>query len=162
MCGCGRTKKEDIFEPKAKPETPSENLKSLDENEEDCTSSTFSLNNETPENDPMCSKMVSPCPKICDSLAIVKDSEDPYQDFRQSMLQMIFEREIYSKNDLQELLNCFLELNSPRHHQIIVKAFVEIWNSVHSKTRAADAASSAEEIKSSPIVLPEESHSRDT
>lgn len=159
VCGCGRTKPEDIFEPKPKPETPLENLKSVDEDEEDGTSTTFSLDNETLVNGPKCSKMVSPCAKICDSLAIVKDSEDPYQDFHQSMLQMILEREIYSRDDLQELLNCFLELNSPHHHQIIVKAFVEIWN---LKTRAADGGSSTEEIKTSPIVLPEESQSRDT
>lgn len=159
VCGCGRTKPEDIFEPKPKPETPLENLKSVDEDEEDGTSTTFSLDNETLVNGPKCSKMLSPCPKICDSLAIVKDSEDPYQDFHQSMLQMILEREIYSRDDLQELLNCFLELNSPHHHQIIVKAFVEIWN---LKTRAADGGSSTEEIKTSPIVLPEESQSRDT
>ncbi|KAL6537881.1 hypothetical protein OROHE_012168 [Orobanche hederae] len=68
------------------------------------------------------------CPKIHDCLAVVKDSDDPYRDFRQSMLQMIFEKEIYSRNDLQQLLDCFLQLNSPRHHEIIFRAFMEIWN----------------------------------
>ncbi|KAL2485569.1 Transcription repressor [Abeliophyllum distichum] len=64
------------------------------------------------------SKMVSLCPKIYDSLAIVKDSEDPYEDFGRSMLEMILEREIYFADDLQELLTCFLQLNSSHHHPV--------------------------------------------
>ncbi|XVF07572.1 hypothetical protein REPUB_Repub06bG0151000 [Reevesia pubescens] len=67
-----------------------------------------------------------------ESLAVEKDSDDPYLDFRHSMLQMILEKEIYSKDDLKELLNCFLQLNSPHHHGIIVRAFTEIWNGVFS------------------------------
>ncbi|KAK9062431.1 hypothetical protein SSX86_019617 [Deinandra increscens subsp. villosa] len=60
-------------------------------------------------------------------LAVEKDSSDPYVDFRDSMVQMIMEREIYGKDDLQELLNCFLQLNSPYYHAIILGAFTEIW-----------------------------------
>ncbi|XP_012485757.2 transcription repressor OFP6 [Gossypium raimondii] len=67
-----------------------------------------------------------------ESLAVEKDSDDPYLDFRHSMLQMILEKEIYSKDDLRELLNCFLQLNSPYYHGIIVRAFTEIWNGVFS------------------------------
>ncbi|EEF32214.1 transcription repressor OFP6 [Ricinus communis] len=67
-----------------------------------------------------------------ESVAVEKDSDDPYLDFRHSMLQMILEKEIYSKDDLKELLNCFLQLNSPYHHGIIVRAFTEIWNGVYS------------------------------
>ncbi|KAM3303181.1 transcription repressor OFP6 [Capsicum chacoense] len=66
--------------------------------------------------------------KIVGSVAIVKDSNDPYEDFRRSMIQMIMEKEIYKYDDLNELLNCFLELNSPSHHDVIVKAFMEIWD----------------------------------
>ncbi|KAK3226965.1 hypothetical protein Dsin_006827 [Dipteronia sinensis] len=66
------------------------------------------------------------------SLAVEKDSDDPYLDFRHSMLQMILEKEIYNKEDLKELLNCFLQLNSPYHHEIIVRAFTEIWNGLFS------------------------------
>ncbi|KAK8972493.1 hypothetical protein V6N11_018854 [Hibiscus sabdariffa] len=75
------------------------------------------------------------------SLAVEKDSEDPYLDFRQSMLQMILEKEIYSKDDLKELLNCFLQLNSPYHHGVIVRAFTEIWNGVFSIRPGAGAGS---------------------
>lgn len=68
--------------------------------------------------------------KIGQTLAIVKESNDPYFDFKQSMLQMIYEKEIFSSDDLKELLDCFLKLNSSCHHAIIVKAFNEIWNDV--------------------------------
>ncbi|KAI3688045.1 hypothetical protein L1987_81751 [Smallanthus sonchifolius] len=66
------------------------------------------------------------------SLAVEKDSDDPYVDFRDSMLQMIMEKEIYGRDDLRELLNCFLQLNSPYYHGIIIRAFTEIWNNVLS------------------------------
>ncbi|KAJ9184551.1 hypothetical protein P3X46_004265 [Hevea brasiliensis] len=72
-----------------------------------------------------------------ESLAVEKDSDDPYLDFRQSMLQMILEKEIYSKDDLRELLNCFLQLNSPYHHGIIVRAFTDIWDGVYSARSSA-------------------------
>ncbi|XP_057427120.1 transcription repressor OFP6-like [Lotus japonicus] len=65
-------------------------------------------------------------------VAVEKDSDDPYLDFRRSMLQMILENEIYSKDGLRELLNCFLQLNSPQHHGVIVRAFTDIWNGVFS------------------------------
>ncbi|KAF3442718.1 hypothetical protein FNV43_RR16635 [Rhamnella rubrinervis] len=70
--------------------------------------------------------------ELAESVAVEKDSDDPYLDFRHSMLQMILENEIYSKDDLRQLLNCFLQLNSPCHHGIIVRAFTEIWNGVFS------------------------------
>lgn len=74
------------------------------------------------------------------SVAVEKDSDDPYLDFRQSMLQMILEKEIYSKDDLKELLNCFLQLNSPYYHGIIVRAFTEIWNGVYSNRSGSPAS----------------------
>lgn len=64
------------------------------------------------------------------SLAVEKESRDPYVDFRESMLQMIMEKEIYDKDDLRDLLNCFLQLNSPYYHVFIVNAFAEIWNNI--------------------------------
>ncbi|KAF5744903.1 putative Ovate family protein 6 [Tripterygium wilfordii] len=152
-CGCGRPKPADVYEPITIPKT-SKNPKimnqcssssnggiSIDE-KENYTSTTISFNvdntstrNSEYEIDPRPSKnMPSPCPKITDSIAVEKDSSNPYQDFRHSMLQMIFEKEIYCKDDLQELLKCFLELNSPCFHDVIVKAFKEIWNDIVSKS----------------------------
>ncbi|KAE8692522.1 Alpha/beta-Hydrolases superfamily protein isoform 1 [Hibiscus syriacus] len=73
-------------------------------------------------------------------MAVDKDSDDPYLDFRHSMLQMILEKEIYSKDDLRELLNCFLQLNSPYYHGVIIRAFTEIWNGVFSVNHSGAAA----------------------
>lgn len=70
------------------------------------------------------------------SVAVEKVSDDPYLDFRHSMLQMILEKEMYSRDELKELLSCFLQLNSPYYHGIIVRAFTEIWNGVHSASAA--------------------------
>ncbi|KAF8039610.1 hypothetical protein BT93_B1971 [Corymbia citriodora subsp. variegata] len=105
-------------------------------------SARFSLHAATPprlfpgadhQEDKLAVYVVSPCRKITNSMAMAKESEDPYEDFKQSMLQMVFEKEIHSKSDLRELLNCFLQLNSPAHHDIISRAFAEIWNDVLSK-----------------------------
>uniref|UniRef100_A0A2N9INS7 Transcription repressor n=1 Tax=Fagus sylvatica TaxID=28930 RepID=A0A2N9INS7_FAGSY len=146
-CGCSRTKPSDVFEPTPKPKNENPKPKivinentirpcissssSYDRNgglsldEEDLTSTTIS----EAETDPNTSQIPS---KIFSSIAVEKDSDDPYQDFRHSMLQMIIKKEIYSKDDLQELLNCFLQLNSPCHHDVIIKAFKEIWDEVVS------------------------------
>ncbi|PSS15881.1 Transcription repressor like [Actinidia chinensis var. chinensis] len=70
-----------------------------------------------------------------ESVAVEKDSDDPYLDFRRSMLHMILENEMYSKDDLRELLNCFLQLNSPDYHGVIVRAFTDIWNGIFSVPR---------------------------
>ncbi|MQM08102.1 hypothetical protein Taro_040953 [Colocasia esculenta] len=78
--------------------------------------------------------------RVGESVAVVKESDDPYVDFRESMLQMILEKEIYAWDDLRELLDRFLALNSPYHHDVIVRAFAEIWNGVFSS--AAPSSSS--------------------
>ncbi|KAK4380370.1 hypothetical protein RND71_002232 [Anisodus tanguticus] len=109
------------------------------------TSTTFSINTESlsppsSNQNEQCTNLlrseansefrVDSCTKISSStLAAVINSDDPFQDFKKSMLQMIFEKEIYSPEDLEELLNCFLHLNSPSHHYIIIQAFMEILNS---------------------------------
>ncbi|KAG7028136.1 Transcription repressor OFP6, partial [Cucurbita argyrosperma subsp. argyrosperma] len=74
------------------------------------------------------------------SVAVEKDSNDPYVDFRQSMLQMILENEIYTQEGLRELLSCFLHLNSPCNHGIIIRAFAEIWDGVSCGRSTADMA----------------------
>ena len=74
-------------------------------------------------------------PKLMNSIAIEKESEDPYKDFRHSMLQMIFEEEIFSETDLQDLLECFLQLNPPCHHEIIVRAFTRICEEAFAKKK---------------------------
>ncbi|PKU79306.1 transcription repressor OFP8 [Dendrobium catenatum] len=70
------------------------------------------------------------------SVAVVKESWNPYLDFRASMMVMIVENEIYAWDNLCDLLNQFLSLNSPDQHRHILRAFAEIWNEVFSPSAA--------------------------
>lgn len=65
--------------------------------------------------------------KVKESFAVVKKSKDPYEDFKKSMVEMIREMEMSETEDLEQLLQCFLALNSPSYHAVIVRAFMEIW-----------------------------------
>ncbi|KAE9597597.1 hypothetical protein Lal_00008553 [Lupinus albus] len=70
--------------------------------------------------------------KVKDTFAVVKHSSNPYNDFRTSMMEMIVEKQIFSPRDLQNLLQCFLSLNSSHHHKTIVEVFTEIWEALFS------------------------------
>ncbi|KAG6541814.1 hypothetical protein Mapa_016830 [Marchantia paleacea] len=65
-----------------------------------------------------------------DSVAVVKASYDPYQDFRESMVEMILENDIQTAEDLEQLLQCYLSLNSAEYHSIIVQVFSDIWRDI--------------------------------
>lgn len=140
-CGCSKTKASEVHEPtpkpKPKPKTshihPKANLSSMAssttsiEHEEEFTSTTISESDTFHDhNNNNNLNLVLKQSPLVDSVAIEKDSSNPYNDFRHSMLQMIFEKEIESEDDLQDLLQCFLHLNAPCHHHVIVKAFNEI------------------------------------
>ncbi|GMI92749.1 hypothetical protein HRI_002944200 [Hibiscus trionum] len=75
---------------------------------------------------------VLPPDEVKDSFAVVKSSSDPYNDFRTSMVEMIVERQLFAAEDLEQLLQCFLSLNSHHHHNIIVEVFTEIWETLFS------------------------------
>ncbi|KAE8675919.1 Transcription repressor OFP8 [Hibiscus syriacus] len=68
--------------------------------------------------------------KVKDNFAIVKSSSDPFNDFRTSMVEMIVERQLFTAKDLEQLLQCFLSLNSHHHHHIIVEVFTDIWETL--------------------------------
>ncbi|CAF1774452.1 unnamed protein product [Brassica oleracea] len=68
----------------------------------------------------------SPCPKIDKSVAMAKESINTFQDYKNSMNQMIDERDIETQDDLKELLRCFLDINPPPHHNLIARAFVDV------------------------------------
>nr|GMD70921.1 transcription repressor OFP6-like [Ipomoea batatas] len=65
---------------------------------------------------------------------------------------MILEKNIYSKDDLKELLNCFLQLNSPYYHSVIVRAFTEIWNGVFSVKPSVFNVTEKMDVKVSPNI----------
>ncbi|GAB4848868.1 hypothetical protein Ancab_003662 [Ancistrocladus abbreviatus] len=72
--------------------------------------------------------------KVRESFAVVKKTEDPYEDFRRSMMEMILEKEMFEERDLEQMLHCFLSLNSRHHHEVIVGAFSEIWEALFCKS----------------------------
>ncbi|KAL3753431.1 hypothetical protein ACJRO7_000776 [Eucalyptus globulus] len=65
--------------------------------------------------------------RIGNSFAVVKSSSNPARDFRESMVEMIVENNIKASKDLEELLTCYLSLNSDEYHQVIVDVFKQIW-----------------------------------
>ncbi|XP_044504826.1 transcription repressor OFP1 [Mangifera indica] len=64
---------------------------------------------------------------LSDSFAVVKSSFDPQRDFRESMVEMIVENNIRASKDLEDLLACYLSLNSDEYHELIIKVFKQIW-----------------------------------
>ncbi|CAI0423873.1 unnamed protein product [Linum tenue] len=60
-------------------------------------------------------------------LAVVKSSFDPQTDFRESMVEMIVENKLSASKDLEDLLACYLSLNSDEYHEVIIKVFKQIW-----------------------------------
>jgi uncharacterized protein (TIGR01568 family) len=64
---------------------------------------------------------------LSDSFAIVKSSMNPQRDFRESMVEMIVQNNIRTSKDLEDLLACYLSLNSDEYHEVIIKVFKQIW-----------------------------------
>ncbi|KAL7241878.1 hypothetical protein ACSBR1_014453 [Camellia fascicularis] len=90
-----------------------------DEEEEIVTLASFSLNRKK-----RMKKLLPSFPaegKVKDSFAVVKESVDPYEDFKASMMEMILAK---------QLLECFLSLNSRHHYRVIVDAFSNIWKTI--------------------------------
>ncbi|KAL2456289.1 Transcription repressor OFP7 [Forsythia ovata] len=88
-------------------------------------------------------KKLIPCSvdgKVKESFAIVKRSKDPYEDFKNSMMEMILEKQMFEEKDLEQLLQCFLSLNSSNYHGIIVQAFSEIWEAIFCAGSRASSA----------------------
>ncbi|XP_059641910.1 transcription repressor OFP1-like [Cornus florida] len=64
---------------------------------------------------------------LSETFAVVKSSSDPQRDFRDSMVEVILENNLRASKDLEELLACYLSLNSDVYHDLIVKVFKQIW-----------------------------------
>ncbi|WMV45320.1 hypothetical protein MTR67_038705 [Solanum verrucosum] len=67
------------------------------------------------------------------SYAVVKSSKDPHRDFKESMVEMIVKNNIKTSKDLEELLACYLSLNSDHYHNLIIKVFKQIWFDIQLK-----------------------------
>ncbi|KAE8715020.1 Detected protein of unknown function [Hibiscus syriacus] len=62
-----------------------------------------------------------------ENFAMVKCSFNPEKDFRDSMMEMIRENRISQPEELEELLACYLTLNSDAYHDLIIKVFQQVW-----------------------------------
>lgn len=72
---------------------------------------------------------------VSDSIALVKISHNPYEDFRESMYEMITEKDLEESLDMEELLYSYLSLNSPEHHQLIEEVFSDVWSAILLRLR---------------------------
>nr|CAD1824671.1 unnamed protein product [Ananas comosus var. bracteatus] len=103
-----------------------------------------------------CSSSSSSNSKAADTArAVTVDSTDPYTDFRDSMLEMIVEMGIYRSDELRRLLGRYLELNSPSHRRVIVRAFADAHRAAFGPrslgSPASDASMSATTVVSAPM-----------
>ena len=71
--------------------------------------------------------MVTAEEELRKGLAVVRRSRDPYGDFRESMVEMIVERQVFGAAELERLLRTYLSLNPTRLHPVILLAFSDIW-----------------------------------
>jgi uncharacterized protein (TIGR01568 family) len=76
---------------------------------------------------PRCNSRVKQRRWMSDSYLVVKHSRNPEKDFMESMVEMVVEKNIVSLKDLEELLACYLSLNSREYQDVIVKVFQKIW-----------------------------------
>ncbi|KAL6968306.1 hypothetical protein U1Q18_034110 [Sarracenia purpurea var. burkii] len=76
------------------------------------------------------------------SVAIPTYSQDPYNDFRRSMQEMVEARELVDVganwDHLHELLTCYLALNPKSTHKFIVRAFSDLLVSLMASPRRND------------------------
>lgn len=56
-------------------------------------------------------------------IAMDRDSYDPKDDFRQSMMEVIASNRIEGPKELRSLLNCYMSINSEECRPIILEAF---------------------------------------
>lgn len=76
--------------------------------------------------------------EVNENFVIVKISAYPYEDFKKSMIEMITENKMVEAEDLEQLLICFMSLNSRNHHAVILEAFTEILQELFSQQISQD------------------------
>ncbi|KAL5578744.1 hypothetical protein UlMin_011186 [Ulmus minor] len=55
-----------------------------------------------------------------------KNSDDPREDFRESIVDMIMANRIEEPKDLHSLLNYYVSMNSEEYHGIILEIFHDV------------------------------------
>ncbi|KAK7275934.1 hypothetical protein RIF29_17061 [Crotalaria pallida] len=60
------------------------------------------------------------------SLCAVRYSDNPFVDIRNSILEMIDNVGVHDWDEMEELVYCYIALNSPELHGIICQAFLSV------------------------------------
>ncbi|KAJ4817957.1 transcription repressor [Rhynchospora pubera] len=61
-------------------------------------------------------------------VAMERDSYDPREDFRRSIMEVIRSNSLGEPKDLKGLLNCYISMNSREHRQAILEAFLDVFS----------------------------------
>ncbi|KAL4187558.1 hypothetical protein AMTRI_Chr09g39570 [Amborella trichopoda] len=61
--------------------------------------------------------------------AVVRVSEDPVRDFKRSMVEMMVEKGVLGIEGMKAVVDALISLNAPEQHCLILRAFMEIWES---------------------------------
>ncbi|KAG2708705.1 hypothetical protein I3843_05G186000 [Carya illinoinensis] len=75
------------------------------------------------------------CGVFAGSICAVKYSTDPFKDLRESILEMIQDVGVCDWNDIEELVYCYIALNSAEFHEIIGEAFLSLCSCCFAKMR---------------------------
>lgn len=75
---------------------------------------------------------------FADSECAVKYSSHPLQDIRKSILEMIRYAKVLDWNDIEELIYCYIALNSPETHIYIKDAFLGLSSVLYNVHYRAD------------------------
>ncbi|KAL6127316.1 hypothetical protein ACLB2K_075357 [Fragaria x ananassa] len=64
------------------------------------------------------------------SMCLVKYTTDPLLDIRESILEMLqYAQGVCDWNDVEELVYCYISLNSSEVHGLVGQAFLSLWSS---------------------------------
>ncbi|XP_028771770.1 transcription repressor OFP13-like [Neltuma alba] len=62
------------------------------------------------------------------SVFMALESNDPYEDFKNSMEEMVEFHEVKDWEKLEELLTCYLVVNHKKNHEFIFRAFFDLFS----------------------------------
>ncbi|CAN0847347.1 Transcription repressor OFP13 [Linum grandiflorum] len=90
------------------------------------------------------------------AVAVALDSKDPFEDFKNSMVEMVEAHGLKDWESLENLLSCYLRVNKKSNHGYIVGAFVDLLVGLPSSPlsfyTSFSSSSSSEDSSSTPCV----------
>lgn len=91
-----------------------------------------------------------------ESVVLAMDSDDPYEDFKRSMQEMVESHGVKDWEGLEELLSWYLRVNGRNNHGFIVGAFVDLLftlatSSSNSCSDSTSYSSAVSSFASSPL-----------